>query len=101
MCRIARVLLLFSIAAARMTSVHSAYKNEVHDVPMSVIIRPFIPELDEKKVESLMETIQARKAATTTTVSVAVTDTPRTSDSTGLLYQLNSSDPLSPTSGHI
>ncbi|KOB52241.1 Sulfiredoxin [Operophtera brumata] len=92
MCCIARVLLLFSIAAARMSSVHSAYKNEVHDVPMSVIIRPFIPELDEKK---------ARKAATTTTVSVAVTDTPRTSDSTGPLYQLNSSDPLSPTSGHI
>lgn len=44
--------------ASRMTSVHSAYKDEVHDVPMSVITRPFIPELDELKVQSLMETIQ-------------------------------------------
>ncbi|XP_026501176.1 sulfiredoxin [Vanessa tameamea] len=42
----------------RMTSIHSAYKDDVHDVPMSVIIRPFIPELDEKKVQSLMDTIQ-------------------------------------------
>ncbi|XP_046971023.1 sulfiredoxin-1 [Vanessa cardui] len=42
----------------RMTSIHSAYKVDVHDVPMSVIIRPFIPELDEKKVQSLMDTIQ-------------------------------------------
>lgn len=63
MSRITKVLLLFSIAATRMTSVHSAYKNEVHDVPMSVIIRPFIPELDEKKVESLMETIQVTLAS--------------------------------------
>lgn len=46
------------ITAVRMTSVHSAYKEEVHDVPMSVITRPFIPELDENKVLSLMETIQ-------------------------------------------
>ncbi|KPI95381.1 Putative sulfiredoxin [Papilio xuthus] len=41
-----------------MTSIHSAYIEEVHDVPISVITRPFIPELDEKKVQSLMETIQ-------------------------------------------
>lgn len=41
-----------------MASIHSAYKDDVHDVPMSVIIRPFMPELDEKKVESLMQTIQ-------------------------------------------
>ncbi|XP_045761753.1 putative sulfiredoxin isoform X2 [Maniola jurtina] len=41
-----------------MTSIHSAYKDDVHDVPMSVIIRPFMPELDESKVESLMKTIQ-------------------------------------------
>ncbi|CAF4837710.1 unnamed protein product [Pieris macdunnoughi] len=46
----------------RMTSIHSAYVEEIHDVPMSVIIRPFIPELDEKKVESLMETIQKEEA---------------------------------------
>ncbi|CAG5035142.1 unnamed protein product [Parnassius apollo] len=44
--------------SAKMTSIHSAYKEEVHDIPMSVIIRPFIPELDENKVQSLMETIK-------------------------------------------
>ncbi|KAJ0180900.1 hypothetical protein K1T71_002985 [Dendrolimus kikuchii] len=44
--------------SVRMTSVHSAYKEEVHNVPMSVITRPFIPELDEDKVLSLMETIE-------------------------------------------
>lgn len=41
-----------------MTSVHSAWKEEVYDVPMSVIIRPFMPELTEDKVLSLMETIK-------------------------------------------
>ncbi|XP_045452140.1 putative sulfiredoxin isoform X1 [Melitaea cinxia] len=46
----------------RMTSVHSAYIEDIHDVPMSVIIRPFIPELDEKKVQSLMETIEKEEA---------------------------------------
>lgn len=39
-------------------SVHSAGVDEVHNVPMSVIKRPIPPVLDEKKVESLMETIQ-------------------------------------------
>ncbi|KAJ2946708.1 hypothetical protein O0L34_g12767 [Tuta absoluta] len=48
---------------AKMSSIHSAYNEEVHHVPMSVIIRPFIPELDEKKVESLMETIQSEEEA--------------------------------------
>ncbi|XP_072935338.1 uncharacterized protein Srx [Epargyreus clarus] len=43
---------------ASMTSIHSTYKDDVHDVPMSVIIRPLIPELDETKVQSLMDTIQ-------------------------------------------
>ncbi|CAB3221568.1 unnamed protein product [Arctia plantaginis] len=47
--------------SSRMSSVHSAWKEEVHDVPMSVIIRPFIPELTEEKVLSLMETIQKEK----------------------------------------
>lgn len=37
---------------------HSAWKSEVHEVPMSVITRPFVPELEPGKVESLMETIQ-------------------------------------------
>ncbi|KAM3957027.1 sulfiredoxin isoform 2-T2 [Aphomia sociella] len=46
------------LRSSRMTSIHSAYKNEVHDVPMSVIVRPFVPEVSEEKVMSLMETIQ-------------------------------------------
>ncbi|XP_050663744.1 putative sulfiredoxin isoform X2 [Leptidea sinapis] len=51
----------FSTASV-MTSIHSAYVGEVHDVPISVIIRPFIPELDEDKVQSLMETIQKEES---------------------------------------
>lgn len=54
----AKSLTMPCITAGRMTSIHSAYIEEVHDVPISVITRPFIPELDEKKVQSLMETIQ-------------------------------------------
>ncbi|CAN9515454.1 unnamed protein product [Ophioblennius macclurei] len=39
-------------------SIHSDNVQEVHNVPMQVIIRPFPPELDEQKVQSLMETIK-------------------------------------------
>ncbi|KAM4736789.1 sulfiredoxin-1 [Anableps anableps] len=39
-------------------SVHSDTIQEVHNVPMQVIIRPFPPELDEQKVQSLMDTIK-------------------------------------------
>ncbi|XP_048005034.1 sulfiredoxin-1 isoform X1 [Leguminivora glycinivorella] len=49
--------------SARMTSVHSAWKEEVHDIPISVLIRPFIPELDEAKVQSLMDTIKKEEEA--------------------------------------
>lgn len=41
-----------------MTSIHAAGIEEVHDIPMSAIIRPFPPEVDEEKVQSLMETIK-------------------------------------------
>lgn len=40
------------------TSIHSKHITEVHDVPISVLIRPFASELDEEKVESLMKTLQ-------------------------------------------
>lgn len=40
-----------------MTSIHAANITEVHDVPMSVIIRPFPLEVDENKVLSLMKTL--------------------------------------------
>ncbi|XP_038165296.1 sulfiredoxin-1 [Cyprinodon tularosa] len=39
-------------------SVHSDTIEEVHNVPLQVIIRPFPPELDEQKVQSLMDTIK-------------------------------------------
>uniref|UniRef100_A0A8D8H5U3 Sulfiredoxin n=2 Tax=Culex pipiens TaxID=7175 RepID=A0A8D8H5U3_CULPI len=41
-----------------MTSVHSAGIAEVHEMPMSAIVRPIPSELDNAKVESLMATIQ-------------------------------------------
>ncbi|XP_066246175.1 sulfiredoxin isoform X2 [Euwallacea similis] len=40
-----------------MTSIHASGITEVHDMPLAIIIRPIPPILDEKKVESLMETI--------------------------------------------
>ncbi|KAL9695658.1 hypothetical protein quinque_014943 [Culex quinquefasciatus] len=43
---------------ATMTSVHSAGIAEVHEMPMSAIVRPIPSELDNAKVESLMATIQ-------------------------------------------
>ncbi|KRT80009.1 hypothetical protein AMK59_6436 [Oryctes borbonicus] len=40
-----------------MSSVHAGNITEIHDIPMSVLIRPFQPEVEEKKVQSLMETL--------------------------------------------
>ena len=40
-------------------SIHAAHINEVHMVPIDVIIRPIPPVLDEDKVLSLMDTIAA------------------------------------------
>ncbi|GFS23187.1 sulfiredoxin [Elysia marginata] len=39
-------------------SVQAAHIHEIHNVPMRVLIRPFPSVLDEKKVKSLMETIE-------------------------------------------
>lgn len=39
-------------------SIHSSNIEEVHNVPMQVIIRPIPPVLDELKVQSLMKTIK-------------------------------------------
>ncbi|XP_055021470.1 sulfiredoxin-1 isoform X1 [Boleophthalmus pectinirostris] len=41
-----------------MSSIHSDSVSEVHQVPLNVLIRPFPPELDEQKVQGLMETIK-------------------------------------------
>ncbi|XP_054901781.1 sulfiredoxin-1 [Poeciliopsis prolifica] len=45
-------------AAENNRSVHSDTIQEVHSVPMEAIIRPFPSELDEQKVQSLMDTIK-------------------------------------------
>ncbi|XP_055371177.1 putative sulfiredoxin isoform X4 [Condylostylus longicornis] len=39
-------------------TIHTALIEETHNVPMSVIIRPIPPVLDDKKVQSLMDTIR-------------------------------------------
>ncbi|KAI5610300.1 sulfiredoxin-1 [Silurus asotus] len=39
-------------------SIHSDNVEEVHNIPMNVIIRPIPPVIDEEKVQSLMDTIQ-------------------------------------------
>ncbi|XP_017111674.1 putative sulfiredoxin isoform X1 [Drosophila elegans] len=44
------------------TTIHSAGIAEIHNVPMSVIQRPIPSVLDEKKVESLMETIKGESS---------------------------------------
>ena len=40
------------------TSIHSGIINEVYDIPMKEITRPFLPALNENKVQSFMTTIQ-------------------------------------------
>ncbi|XP_056403727.1 sulfiredoxin-1 [Hyla sarda] len=40
-------------------SIHSNNISEVHNIPMRVLIRPIPSVLEEPKVQSLMETIQA------------------------------------------
>ncbi|XP_015220049.2 sulfiredoxin-1 [Lepisosteus oculatus] len=42
-------------------SIHSDSIEEVHNVPMKVIIRPIPPVLDEEKVQSLMHKIKEPK----------------------------------------
>jgi len=41
-------------------SIHSASINEIYNIPMKDISRPLQSVLDEKKVQSLMETIQVK-----------------------------------------
>ncbi|CAH0384548.1 unnamed protein product [Bemisia tabaci] len=39
-------------------SIHSDQIDEIHEIPMSVITRPFVSELNEEKVTSLMQALQ-------------------------------------------
>ncbi len=41
-------------------SIHSASIEEIYNIPMKDISRPLLSILDEKKVQSLMETIQVK-----------------------------------------
>ncbi|KAI1286816.1 Sulfiredoxin-1 [Halotydeus destructor] len=41
-------------------SVHAGNIQEVHDVPFKVLIRPFQSELDEDKVQSLMDSLSGK-----------------------------------------
>ena len=45
-------------SASHSQSVHAAHISEVHMVPLSVIVRPIPPVLDDVKVQSLMQTIR-------------------------------------------
>ena len=42
------------------SSIHSASIEEIYEIPMKDISRPLPSVLDEKKVQSLMETIQVK-----------------------------------------
>jgi hypothetical protein len=44
------------------TSIHSALIDEVYDIPMKEISRPLLSELNEDKVQSLMETIRVKSS---------------------------------------
>lgn len=46
-----------------MTSIHSNNIEEIYDIPIKVLIRPFPPEVNETKVKSLMETLENPKEA--------------------------------------
>lgn len=48
----------FKMSTDQESSIHSKHIAEVHNVPISVLIRPFASVLDNVKVESLMKTIQ-------------------------------------------
>ncbi|XP_066993424.2 sulfiredoxin-1 [Anabrus simplex] len=40
------------------SSIHAGLIEEIHNIPMSVLIRPFPPEVNEEKVRSLMKTLE-------------------------------------------
>ncbi|NXX11968.1 SRXN1 protein, partial [Podargus strigoides] len=42
-------------------SIHTQHISAVHNVPMSVLIRPIPAQLDPAKVQSLVETLQSER----------------------------------------
>lgn len=51
-----------AMAEAGDRSIHTQHISAVHNVPMSVLIRPIPAELEQGKVQSLMETLQVSMA---------------------------------------
>jgi len=51
-------------SASHSQSIHAAHISEVHMVPLSVIVRPIPPVLDDVKVQSLMQTIREVRCET-------------------------------------
>lgn len=45
------------------TSIHSSQIDEVHEIPMKVLIRPFPPEVNDSKIQSLMMTLNDPETA--------------------------------------
>ncbi|XP_028137641.1 sulfiredoxin-1 isoform X1 [Diabrotica virgifera virgifera] len=48
---------MFFTFSRRMTSIHAGNIQEIYEMPLSAIIRPIPPELDNKKVRSLMDAL--------------------------------------------
>lgn len=46
------------------TSIHSDSIQEVHEVPIDVITRPLVSELNDEKVKSIMITLEVRLLVT-------------------------------------
>jgi lantibiotic modifying enzyme len=51
---------VFKSNTQEITSIHAGLIEEVHDIPMTVLIRPFPLEVNEDKVQSIMKTLQVR-----------------------------------------
>jgi hypothetical protein len=49
---------VFESNTEEITSIHAGLIEEVHDIPMTVLIRPFPLEVNEDKVQSIMKTLQ-------------------------------------------
>jgi hypothetical protein len=49
---------VFKSDTQEITSIHAGLIEEVHDIPMTVLIRPFPLEVNEDKVQSIMKTLQ-------------------------------------------
>lgn len=58
------LIMLNPYAEAAQQSIHSANIEEVYEMPLNEILRPIPPDLDEVKVQSIIETLQVIKHST-------------------------------------